>query len=240
MIKDIFIIGSGPSLQNLTFEETDYINTCETISVNRYPIFTDYIGIKAKSNIYIDNNYKTPHILRELIKAKKDLKLETDYYFSSNITDGCTDRQYVFESRMDILGDFEFKRLEKSKTITFANTIDEPFYMRTTLGAAINLACVLYGNDVNIKILGADGGGNKHFFTNIVKFLKSRNLVDQSFINANQEGFEKSKHPAEAFQNFIENDFPKIENRSKNLFICNQKSTLFKNIFSYSPIIPVS
>jgi hypothetical protein len=157
-MNDVFIIGTGDSLLNLTEEEIEYINSCDNIVVNSHLIFHQLINIKPKNWIYVDNDVKTETMLKHTYEIADYLNINW----------------YLGETHIDMLKTLNItpksniiKMNTKYSLNKWAETLEEQPFWCSILGIAINLATILYPKS-RLKIIGMDGIGGQHFYTKSV------------------------------------------------------------------------
>lgn len=213
-MNDVFIIGTGDSLLNLTQEEIDYINKCENIVVNSHLIFHDLISIKPKNWVYVDNDYKSDTLLTYTFKNADDLGVNC------------------------FLGEKNIQKIEhlniqpKSKIIkfnteysnrTWANNLEERPFWCSILGTAVNLITILYPKS-KIKIIGMDGVGGQHFYTNHVgKYDEDVQKHHKASV-----GNYKFHNSVNWFKWGIPIMIREVEKRESQIFHCNSNS-IFTN-----------
>lgn len=154
-MEEVFILGTGESLLELTEEEKKHINNSNSIAVNSFLIFHSLIGIIPKSWIYIDLDNKTKTILKHTCEFAD--KLNIDWYLG--------------QEHLEILDNLGLKPKSKITKINVKNyganrwskSLTDNFFWSSVIGYTINLICVLFPNTI-IKILGMDGIG-QYFYT---------------------------------------------------------------------------
>lgn len=159
MSQEVFVVGTGSSLLTLTEEEIEYINSRPCISVNRYVMFWDIVGIKPKYHIHLDLNEQTNSIIRGALHGSSTLE-ELNWITTKEHLDLIKRFDSTIESRV------KFTLVNKLRgRHAFADKFDssERLFWCSILGSAINAIHILYPNST-IKILGMDGGPNTHFW----------------------------------------------------------------------------
>jgi len=214
-MKDCFILATGNSMLSLTDREKEYIRSCKTISVNRYPCFYDKIGIIPDSNIYVDVDQKTESILRE--SSRKMGRFKMDYY---------TKPEHIDFLTKNCKNNWRLIPLKNYNQGKFSETIDGSLFWCSIVGMAINLSYILYP-DSNIKVVGMDGGLMTHFWCKDM-IAKPQNYTLDS--QQNLDHSEKNNHHAcEWWPRIYQTVNNFFENKPIKVFNCNQESWFVKN-----------
>lgn len=239
-MRDVFIIGSGNSLNSLSSDEVNYVNTCETISLNRYPIFYDFVGITPKNNVYIDNNQRTKGILTHILNKVRQDKLSTKLFFSTDILYGVNTAKWKFPPYINQIHNSgcQWAELKTRKSpLDFATTLNDYFYQIVSLGTAINLAIVLYGTDIKIKCLGIDGGATENFSTRLLKYLNKNNHSTVQFVKDLIDD-EPSVHHSSMVANPILRNHLYSNKKCPPIYVCSNRSNLIdEKLFKFTKII---
>lgn len=225
-MSDAFILLSGPSINNLTQEEKEYIQSCTTISANRYLCFQDMIGIKPDYHIYVDQDQKTKAILRESINKYGDNKLK--FY--------CNQMHKDF---LDTLGEnnWSVNILDKYSYSSFAQSLNERLFWCSIAGMAINLCHILVEENTIIKIVGMDGGLINHFWINQMKDNPEKFSKDAK---QNLDYSEKNNHEVcnwwnETTTRIINKG---LEKKNISFYNCNKDSYFVKSeLHLFKPIL---
>lgn len=151
MSKETLVLCTGGSLVDLTDEEIEYVNSSNTICVNRFPVFWKIIGIKPKKYILVDD-HKIEPLAKAIAEENEELEIITTYQnmqlfkkYSSNFSYTLVN---AARNRKNFITEFS-----ASKSLFWSSVV----------GSAVNSATILYpGTD--IKILGMDGDTNKQFW----------------------------------------------------------------------------
>lgn len=210
--KDVFVLATGHSLQNLTDDEKEYINQSETYAVNDFLIHHKKINIYPKNWVYIDLNKKTESYLQKTF-------LEADYL---NIN------WYISKEHKDILHTLNIapkspivEILSKYSYCEWGNEIHKTLFWCSITGLAINIANILNPTS-NIKVIGMDGGKNIYFHSTEKDIQQIKN-------NHNSCDWFKWGLP------IINNSLNK---RSVKIYNCNKNSQyVLSNEMEYSDIL---
>jgi hypothetical protein len=192
--KDVFVILTGSSLNDITEEELEYIKSCPSIATGFYLLYWECFGvipthfifpspvwnypalgitsggaIWAAANIHRYHNFNTTWYVDE----------ETKIYLQGGEIPLCSNNRHYNNENSDEL---ILRRIKKCKynsnlDITsidcgeaayyhnkWATNLDEPFWFNSSIGSAINLASILYPG-YNIKLIGNDGGNIEYFYS---------------------------------------------------------------------------
>lgn len=211
-MNDVFILSTGSSLLELTQEEKDYINSCETFAVNDFLIHHEKIKLYPKNWVYIDLNEKTKNYLQKTYENGDHLNCNW----------------YISKEHIEVLNTLGIKPksniiqiLSKYSYGTWGNSLDKLLFWCSITGLAINVANIVYPNS-NIKVIGMDGGRNLYFHSSEKDFQT---------IKANHNSVDWFKWGIPIIINSLNNQGLKI-------FNCNKKSQyVLDNKMEYSPVI---
>jgi hypothetical protein len=213
-MNDVFIIGTGDSLLNLNQDEINHINKCENIVVNSHLIFYELLKIKPKNWVYVDNDYKTDTMLKHTFERAD--KLEVNWFL------GDTHIQRLDELNIKPKSNiikFNSKYSNKSWADNFE---DRPFWC-SILGTALNLMTIQYPKS-QIKIIGMDGAGGQHFYTNqIMNYDKDVQKYHTTSVN----NF-RHHNSVNWFKWGVPIMIKEVEKRESRIFHCN-KNSIFTN-----------
>jgi hypothetical protein len=157
-MNPIFILCTGSSLNSITKEEKEYIDSCNHICVNRFPVFWKQLDIKPKKYIFLDEN-KTQQIARSSIINNSQLDIITSIEIKE-IFEECNAK---LDNRCKITYTLVNMARNRKKFVDLMDRNTSLFWS-SILGSAVNACTILYPG-CDIKILGMDGGKNMHFWT---------------------------------------------------------------------------
>lgn len=193
MKDNAYIIGSGPSLLNLTDKEIQYLNNSkQTISLNYYLQYWKIIGILPKCHMMADGQFPTIKMFINDTHLIKQLNVNINYYISHKYLSyfphwtNLPAIKHALRKRWEVWKNFSYYvpwKIPKISTIPFsqiceskykhktdsngwfwAKSLNEPLYFnRGTLTSAINLASIIWPN-CNISLLGVDLNTYGYFF----------------------------------------------------------------------------
>jgi hypothetical protein len=185
-MKDVFIIVTGSSLNNICKEEKDYINSCPSICAGHYLLYWELLGIKPNHFVFPGHAWDSPTngiipggLFYGVVEICEHHKLDVDFYVIPETYN------YIKNGIIPIHKSGLGKRLKPCKvnnsvkctainvseslhyqsTEVWAHDLKDKFWFNSGIGTAINLATVLYPNS-NIKLLGNDGGSSGQYFYN--------------------------------------------------------------------------
>ena len=191
--ESAYIIGSGPSLLDLTEQEKCFLNEHRnTLSLNQYLLHWDTVGVIPKQPLMADGQFPCIKIFVETQKVIQELKTSIDYYVPQNYLNyfpaGLNWREWkhAIRKRLQVWRKFGYRmplRINRDNLSVFsqasearyqhlisedgwywAKTLNDPLYFwRGTLTSAINLASILWP-DADIKLLGVDLNSYGYFF----------------------------------------------------------------------------
>jgi hypothetical protein len=209
-MNDVFIIGTGNSLLNLTEQEVEHINSCENIVVNSHLIFYDLLKIKPKNWVYVDNDYKTDTILNNTYKNAD--------YLGVNWFLG--DKHIERLNELGIKPNSQITKFNsKYYNSGWADSLEERPFWCSILGTAVNLSTILFPYS-NIKIIGMDGVGGQHFYTdNVVNY--SSDIKKYHTVSVSNYQYHNS---VTWFKWGIPIMIKEVEKRGSKIFHCNQDS----------------
>ncbi|NQV49887.1 MAG: glycosyltransferase [Candidatus Marinimicrobia bacterium] len=167
--QESFILGSGKSLLTLDKKEVAYINRADvSISINKYLLFYDLVGIIPKYHIQFDANDEPSQrvFLRTLDKIINDEKLHGVILVFGEKLGKYAKAQHlpnpiIVSSLHPLTGDGWNPELDK---IGWSKSIDKNlFHFKGTLTSAMNFAHALRPLN-RIKLVGTDMNSNEYFF----------------------------------------------------------------------------
>ena len=187
--KEVFIIATGGSLNNLTELEKDHIRSCPTIAVGHYLLYHELIGIVPDHFLMCGCPSDHPtcaigtngmfHTVSDIMR---EMNLKTVCYTTPGNVDYLKGIDWPHDS-MIRCGIDKWKssrslppRNESLNAIAidcsehhakhageWATTLKEKFFFASSISTSINLACVLYPG-YKIKMVGNDGGVSGNYF----------------------------------------------------------------------------
>jgi hypothetical protein len=161
-MKDVFVLATGPSIRDLTDEERDYINSCNTYAVNDFLIHHKKANLYPKNWVYIDLNEKTKKYLQETHSTAD--YLNCNWFISKEHVDVLTSLDIYPQSPITQI-------LSKYSYTEWGEDITKTLFWCSITGLAINVAHIL-NPDCNIKVIGMDGGRNLYFHSCVADFQK--------------------------------------------------------------------
>lgn len=183
-IPEVFILGSGCSLGELTREEIDYINRAEgVIALNKYMAFYKLLDIMPTHVFFVDTHPGSLAFLQYIFEVCiRDNLQGLTYILDRSVRwriSASPPEQFVrkmilrlrkLESKPII---FQAPRNSHFEYITrpystvggeWASSLDQPlFHFRGSLTTALNYASIKYPNR-RIKLVGVDMNSPKYFF----------------------------------------------------------------------------
>lgn len=251
-MKDLFIILPGPSLNNLSAKEKDYIKSRPTISSGHYLMYWETIGIVPDHYIWAGYAWDNPTsgivpggIFYGFSVICKHHNLKTDFFVSKEnklYLDGgpipssakhptlgkslkpCVNNHKILSHSIDISESPSYQSEQ-----VWAKNLKDKFWFNSGVGSAINLASVLYPNH-NIKLIGNDGGPSNQYFYNQNKCNKDLiTLFAKELKNRAKppSGHSKINHYNMSFFN-TQYAIKKVKESGCNLYNCNKKSFFTK------------
>ena len=188
-----YIIGSGPSLLNLTPREIEYLNRSKhTLSLNSYLEHWEKIGLLPKCHMMADGQFPTIRMLVNDARRIQRLGNQITYYINHRylrffpVFTDFRGVKHALRKRWEVWRDFSYLvpwTLPKKHMVTFsqfcqqkhayradnngwfwAEKLSDPLYFyRGTLTSAINLASIIWPN-CNISLIGVDLNSYGYFF----------------------------------------------------------------------------
>jgi hypothetical protein len=188
-----YIIGSGPSLLDLTKEEIQHLNHSQyTLSLNCYLEHWEKIGLLPKCHMMADGQFPTIKMLVNDTRLIQKLGDRITYYISHRYLSyfpnwmDISGVKHAFRKRWEIWAQFSYWvpwTISKKNLVPFsqicesnyshqadeqgwfwAENLSEPLYFnRGTLSSAINLASIIWPN-CDIHLLGVDLNTYGYFF----------------------------------------------------------------------------
>lgn len=213
-MNDVFIIGTGDSLLNLNQDEINYINKCENIVVNSHLIFHELLKIQPKNWVYVDNDYKTETMLKYTYENADSLGV--NWFLCDTHIQKLTELGINPKSNI-------VKFNTKYSIQSWANNLNESPFWCSILGTAVNLMTILYPKS-QIKIIGMDGVGGRHFYTNQIMNY-DKNI--QKYHTTNIGDYEHH-NSVNWFKWGIPIMIREVEKRESQIFHCNSNS-IFTN-----------
>ena len=226
-MADVFILLSGPSVNNLTQEEKDYIQSCHVITVNRYLCFYEMVGIIPNAHLYVDNDSKSLAIIRETYRKYKNNKLDL-YTIKSH-------KKYI-----DTLGEHNWNiiTVDKYNYSSFSHNLQDRLFWCSIAGMAINLSYLINENGSTIKLVGMDGGLVNHFWINDMIDNPKKYTSDARM---NLDHSTKFNHQVCNWWNNTSTDIVTkgIAHKDMRFYNCNKDSHFVtNNLMSYASILP--
>lgn len=263
--KSVYILGSGSSLLDLTKEEIDFLNTQNTIAMNKYVLFWEKIGIFPKYYFLADIHFPAIKVFEESHKILRNHGKPVHYLLDESYKAAYLDGiglglnslrwlKRAYQKRKEILtkNGYAYNPFLRIKNATFfkrphdfdaplvwaENLEEEMFFYRGSLSVLLNLIAVLnLGN--TIKLLGVDLS-SKNFFD---AELKQRTELWDQWMKDQVKNPNQIHATALSLngQGGIHTQWSFInENLNKkgiDIFCCSKESLLVKNeICSYLPI----
>ena len=188
-MKEVFIIATGGSLNDLTEAEKKHIRSCPTIAVGHYLLYHELIGIVPDHFLMcgcpsdhptcaIGTNgmfYTVSDIMRELklkticystpgnIDYLKGIDWPHDSMIRTGIESWMSTRSLPPLNESLPSRAIDCSEHHASHAGEWATTLDEKFFFASSISTSINLACVLYPG-YKIKMGGNDGGVAGNYF----------------------------------------------------------------------------
>ena len=257
--KELFILGSGESINSLTKQERNYINKSKLkISFNKYYAFFELSGIEP-NHIYFYDTFSRASIsmLRFIIaKANKNrnpinfiLKSDKNIHFTSNRLFyylGCRLKKYnVPKVRQReffyIQSHHKIELVRTTKMMDgeiWAKSINEPlFHFRGSLTSVLNYVSICYPG-YNIKLVGVDFNSSKYFFDEEMEKLDFETSDWTSkLMQKEKKHFSIIEYEGTTMLDKFGYVVKCLSNTNK-IYSCNENSELVKKkLIKYKPVI---
>lgn len=188
--KNIYILGSGKSISNLTENQINYINEEECIiSFNKYLVFANLAGIVPSHHIQIDASDLPSYyvFLKTLQRCLCDQRMsKVNFLFGEKLFHIA--RKYIDKKRLTMLRCDVNKKWNKHDYYKqkWADSFEEDlFHFRGTLTTAINMAHIICPTR-RIRLLGVDLSTSDYFFQ--AEYEAERNYHDWTYQMMKQNG----------------------------------------------------
>lgn len=253
-MKDVFIIGHGKSILDLSEEEKEYIRSCPSFTTSCYLLFyeilniiPDYLVLPCPIDDYPARNMVPNGLVGGSAHVCETSKLKTKWYVHEQIYEYLLNGKLIqshwqkscprvggkpVHSRiqpLDFKPSFEVNLVDIGERPGFhkawATNLNERFFFSSSSATAINLACILYPNH-NIKLIGVDGGIAKQFY-----HYASRDGFEASIYKAElkHHGIKTgsgSIHYSTQFMNIVHMTHHALESHGCKIYNCNKDSVL--------------
>jgi hypothetical protein len=168
-----YIVGSGPSLLDLSKKNVEFINSSEFIlSFNKHIIFYDDIGIVPTHYLLADGHAKAVFTLQEVLRKINDSRLKDIKLFLSKELIISAARVFGKEPLFSALRSRNVTLIRRNDWLkggAWANKISDPiFHYRGTLSGCINISSMLNPSN-RLVLLGVDLHDHTYFFNNHLK-----------------------------------------------------------------------
>lgn len=153
---EIFILGSGSSLLELTSDERAFLNENPTLAMNKYMLFWDILGIWPTYTFLADTHHPAAEVLTRSIEeiAKHPHKRPPQFLLTADYADW----------PIKILNPLFFKRYHHHGNNQWANHPSELMYFhRGSLSCLLNLVTVLKIAK-KVSLMGIDLNTKESFF----------------------------------------------------------------------------
>lgn len=191
-MEDVFIIGHGKSILNLSKEEKEYIRSRPSFTTSCYLLFyeilniiPDYLVLPCPIDDYPARNMVPNGLVGGSAHVCETSKLKTKWYVHEQLYEYLLNGKLIQShwqkscprvggkpvhgriQPLDFKPSFEVNLVDIGERPGFhkawATNLNERFFFSSSSATAINLACILYPNH-NIKLIGVDGGTAKQFY----------------------------------------------------------------------------
>lgn len=249
-MKDVFIMLTGPSLNNISREEKDYVNSCPVICAGHYLLYWELIGIKPNHFVFPGHAWDSPTngivpggLFYGVVEICKYHKLDIEFYVIPETYDyikngiipihesglGKNLKPCKINDSIKCISINASEKLSHQSTTVWANDLKDKFWFNSGIGTAINLATVLYPNS-NIKLLGNDGGSIGQYFYN----QDESNLDLITLFKKDLKHFSKPRRKSSVphyNMSFFNTKYAikKSKDHGCNLFNCNENSYFTKS-----------
>lgn len=217
MNEDVFVIGTGPSLLNLTKEEVDYVNSRPNICVNRYPLFWDLVGVIPTNYIHLDLNENTNSIIEGVLSKTK--QFNNFHWITSS-----KHKKIIDDASKEDTSNIKFTFVDPERNRSkFIDKFEGRLFWCSILGAAINAINILYPS-CDIKVLGMDGGALSHFWINDMVENKEKYSKEKFYKNHLEIAKQKQHNSMNMFSWGLKTIIKEVEKRNINIYNCNKAS----------------
>ncbi|EGJ30477.1 hypothetical protein LYNGBM3L_50360 [Moorena producens 3L] len=229
---EIFVIGSGPSLLDLTQEEKNYISSKTSVAMNRYILYWDLIGIWPQFIFMADaigiGKKAFKQVELKLLNTEKKLPIFIlENYFKSFV-------------HPNLLSIFFIRDTSKGENLKWANSLNENiFYRRGSLTCLLNVLAILRIAPV-IKLIGIDlNRGGTFFDSELNRYPELINPWDQE---AKAKNVHATVGEVYGWKGSMLDHWPDLNKNLVNagikVYCCNRDSLLVQSDLSeYRPII---
>ena len=191
-MKDVFIIGHGPSVLNISEKEKEYIRSRPTFTTSIYMLYyeilnivPDYLVLPNPIDDYPARNIVPGGSVLGSATVCEHNKLKTEWYVHEQLYEYLVNKKFTQSwwqkkcprvggkpvhgriNHLDFSPSFKSNKIDCGETPSFhkawAEDLNGRFLFTSSSAAAINLACILYPNH-NIKLIGVDGGICHQFY----------------------------------------------------------------------------
>lgn len=252
MKKVVYILGCGPSINNITDEEWKYLENKETISFSNFP----YKKIRSKYHIATENFYDDKKVLRMISKNKfMDTIIythEDETYNIAQILGFNVNKIFVRKGRNNFNGKAWLHKTQVPGKLldNFGKTKNDPlFTYRGQLSTTLNFAYTL--NPDEIRLIGVDLNSQSHFFDtdeslqSLVRYQQSVESKKTKEKDWNKDTIHSTACPIETpigllvsiteIIKQLKNEFNEI---GKEIYVCNKNSKLYiDSILKYKGVM---
>lgn len=263
MDNDVYVLGTGRSLLDLTGAEREYLHQHpRTLAINRYYMYYEKLGVLPKMLLLADFNYFADLILRSTIDKLNAKGHRLPFY----VNDGYLDfyrtpwyrrrlfkqrarrmlrRRYSYDPPRGLPGYSDLVGISVANETPYfkwASDLQKPLYHRRgSLSSALNLINILYpGHDV--KLLGIDLSSPGYFYDEAITEENRDQWVDDKYKYSMQAGSHAAARPKNHdpvtltdVTGWIQTEFSR---QGLEVFSCNRESLLVtQKVTSYKPVI---
>lgn len=234
--KELFVLGSGPSILDLSNDEREYVANSASISMGRYLIFWEKVGLWPNFHFCADSLGVAASVFQESIDV---IRVESDrqpplFLLERFYADVCpVDLPCVFFDRDDRKGN----NLEWAKSWT-----DPLFFCRGSLTSLLN-AVSLLGAFSSVKLLGVDLNRPGYFFQ--PELQAKREFNNPWDDEASKLGKHATIANVNGWKGSMLDGWPELMDKLREcgirLTCCNASSALVQDgLCEFSPVIPAS
>lgn len=261
-IPEVFVLGSGQSISQLTQAEIDYINRAECrLAINKFMAFYRLAGIRPTHVFFVDRH--------------DDSLLFLQHIFDLCIRDGLADITFVLDARYRgrlassrllyfakraafglVLGllnrsdktvfyvprDCQFHFITRPLSLEggeWATSLEQPlFHYRGSLSTALNYVSICFPDRV-VKLVGVDFNSSDYFFQEQLEELELP-WEDWTTPIVEEEGRHFSAIAYKGTTIFDRFDYivEQLERTGNPIYNCNRESLLVEKGFtSYAPVM---
>jgi hypothetical protein len=229
-VKEIIVLGSGPSILQLTSDEINYINSCEVkIAINKFMAFYEKSFI-IPNNIYYVDDYEPSVVLM------------LDYIFNKCIENNLKKLNFIInKSHQEKLNLEQFK--DNHYTFEFithqdwlnqdqiwSNNLEDPlFHYRGSLTTVLNYISIKYPNR-DIKLVGVDLYSDQYFFQEQLEGLDfDYRDWTSDIVKKEKLHFSAVNHQNTTIYDKFDFILDNLLKSNNNIYICSSKSLLLHN-----------